>query len=287
MARHTKETHSTGLTEAVEAVLEMKGSKVQPMAPKRTIYNVYKEDAENRLLTNPLPDLYPPFPKKKFSVIYADPPWDYGGKMQFDKSGKLEHNADLSKRVFISAANFQYPTVKTTDLMRIPILDLAEEDCLLFMWATSPHLAQAISLGEAWGFKYRTVAFVWDKMNHNPGQYTLSNTELCLVFKRGKIPTPRGVRNQQQLIRAPRGKHSEKPVEVIEAITRMFPTQNKIELFARRPAKGWVVWGLDMVIQTNKAEDEKNKDEAKSTPEVKKPKGTRKTPAKKGQETLF
>jgi hypothetical protein len=42
-----------------------------------------------------------------------------------------------------------------------------------------------------------------------------------------------------------------------------------------------------MVIQTNKAEDKKNKDEAKSTPEVKKPKGTRKTPAKKGQETLF
>lgn len=230
-------------------------SNVESMARKKTIYGVYSEDAKTRLLSNPLPDLYPPFPRKKFSVIYADPPWDYGGKMQFDKSGKLEHNANLSKKVFISAANFQYPTVKTKDLMRIPISDIAEEDCLLFMWATSPHLAQAIELGEAWGFKYRTVAFVWDKMSHNPGQYTLSNTELCLVFKRGKIPTPRGSRNEQQLIRAPRSRHSEKPVEVLEAISRMFPTQNKIELFARRPAKGWSVWGLDLVMKANIKED--------------------------------
>jgi N6-adenosine-specific RNA methylase IME4 len=287
MARHTKETHSAGLEEAVKAVLASKGSSVQTMAPKKTFYDVYREDAEKRLLTNPLPDLYPPFPKKKFSVIYADPPWDYGGKMQFDKSGKLEHNGDLSKTVFISAANFQYPTVKTADLMRIPILDLAEEDCLLFMWATSPHLAQAIQLGEAWGFKYRTVAFVWDKMNHNPGQYTLSNTELCLVFKRGKIPTPRGARNEQQLIRAPRGKHSEKPVEVLEAITRMFPTQSKIELFARRPAKGWTVWGLDMVMKSNLEEDAKIKAEEKdSTKKMAKSK-TGKSKTKKNQETLF
>jgi N6-adenosine-specific RNA methylase IME4 len=133
------------------------------------------------------------------------------------------------------------------------------------MWATSPHLAQAIELGEAWGFQYRTVGFVWDKMNHNPGQYTLSNTELCLIFKRGKIPQPRGARNVQQLIRAPRGKHSEKPAEVLEAINRMFPTQDKIELFARRSAKGWTVWGLDMIIKSQDEEDKKNKKNLKSS----------------------
>ena len=59
--------------------------------------------------------------------------------------------------------------------MRIPIHEIAKDDCLLFMWTSNPHLAQAIELGEAWGFEYKTVAFVWDKMNHNPGQYTLSN----------------------------------------------------------------------------------------------------------------
>lgn len=56
------------------------------------------------------------------------------------------------------------------------------------MWVTNPHLAQGIELGRAWGFEYRTVAFVWDKMVHNPGQYTMSYCELCLVFKRGRIP---------------------------------------------------------------------------------------------------
>lgn len=114
------------------------------------------------------------------------------------------------------------------------------------MWVTNPHLAQGIQLGQAWGFEYRTVAFVWDKMNHNPGQYTLSNCELCLLFKKGKIPTPRGARNIQQLVRVQRGEHSVKPNEVRDNIVKMFPTQNKIELFARQKPIGWDVWGLDV-----------------------------------------
>ena len=83
-------------------------------------------------------------------------------------------------------------------------------------------------------------------MNHNPGQYTLSNCEICILFKRGKIPSPRGARNIQQLVRVPRGKHSEKPIEVLDRITKMFPTQDKIELFARKKVQGWDSWGLDV-----------------------------------------
>lgn len=216
----------------------------------KSIYSVYKKDAAERRLENELPEFYPNFPKRKFDIIYADPPWDYNGKMQFDRSGLTLENGDLSKNVFISSAVFKYPTVKTVDLKKIPILEIANEDCLLFMWTTSPHLAQALDLGKAWGFDYKTVAFVWDKLSHNPGQYTLSGTELCLVFKRGRIPKPRGTRNERQIIRSPRREHSQKPDEVIEAITRMFPTQDKIELFARRKFKGWNTWGLDMVMNS-------------------------------------
>jgi len=115
------------------------------------------------------------------------------------------------------------------------------------MWTTNPHLSQAVELGQAWRFEYKTVAFIWDKMNHNPGQYTLSNCELCLVFKRGRIPRPRGARNVQQLVRSPRKSHSEKPIEVIQAIEKMFPAQERIELFARRKTKGWSAWGLDVL----------------------------------------
>jgi len=216
------------------------------MLNKKTGYSVYNVEAKNRKKQNTLADLYPKLPDKKFDIIYADPPWDYNGKLQFDKSSTDVNNIDWSRKIFISSASFKYPTLKTSELMKLPVLDIAKDDCLLFLWTTNPHLEQALELGKAWGFEYRTVAFIWDKMNHNPGQYTLSNCELCLVFKHGKIPRPRGARNVQQLIKAPRKKHSEKPAEVMQAIEKMFPSQERIELFARRKTKGWSVWGLDV-----------------------------------------
>jgi len=212
-----------------------------------TGYAIYSKEAESRTQRNGMPALYPDFPDKEFDIIYADPPWDYNGKLQFDKSSKSADEIDLSRNIFISSASFKYPTLKIDELMKMPVQKIAKDDCLLFLWATNPHLAQAISLGQAWGFEYRTVAFVWDKMVHNPGKYTLSNCELCLVFKRGRIPQPRGARNIQQLIHSPRRAHSMKPDEVRDAIEKMFPTQQRIELFARRKSKTWTAWGLDVL----------------------------------------
>jgi len=209
-------------------------------------YRIYDAEQKRRTIRNDLPSMYPDLPNKRYDIIYADPPWDYGGKLQFDKSSKKDVNVDWQKDIFISAANFKYPTLKTEELKKIPIDKISKKDCLLFMWVTNPHLAQGIELGTIWGFEYKTVAFVWDKMNHNPGQYTMSYCELCLVFKKGRIPTPRGSRNEKQLIRTPRGIHSEKPIEVLQSIERMFPTQDRIELFARHKPKNWDVWGLDI-----------------------------------------
>lgn len=214
---------------------------------KITGYSIYNADVKKRTIHNTLAELYPSLPNKKYDVIYADPPWDYGGKLQFDKSSKGIDDLDPNKKIFISSACFKYPTLKTSELKKLQLNNIAKEDCLLFMWTTNPHLEQALDLGRAWGFEYRTVAFVWDKMNHNPGQYTLSNCELCLLFKKGRIPSPRGARNIQQLVRVPRGKHSEKPIEVLQGITKMFPTQDKIELFARNNNEGWDCWGLDIL----------------------------------------
>ena len=188
---------------------------------------------------------YPPLPNMKFSILYADPPWHYNGKLQFDKTATIEKNKGWSKDVFVSAANFKYPTIKTSDLKKLDINSIAENDSLLFMWTTNPHLQQAIELGVAWGFEYKTVAFVWNKMVHNPGQYTMSYCELCLLFKRGRIPRPRGARNIKQLINCPRKQHSQKPTEVAENIEKMFPAQKKIELFARVKRDGWYSWGLE------------------------------------------
>lgn len=219
----------------------------EQVTEKRTGYSIYSKDIEKRTKHNTLSELYPVLPSKKYDIIYADPPWDYGGKVQFDKSSKSVEELDPTKKIFVSSACFKYPTLKIPELKKLNVPSIASDNCLLFMWATNPHLKLAIELGEFWGFEYRTVAFVWDKMNHNPGQYTLSNCELCLLFKKGKIPSPRGARNIQQLVRVQRGKHSEKPIEVLHRIDKMFPSQNKIELFARTTNDNWDSWGLDIL----------------------------------------
>ncbi|PJG83089.1 MT-A70 family methyltransferase [Caviibacterium pharyngocola] len=211
-------------------------------------YSIYNVEAKKRKKLNPLEEIYPHLPERKYDIIYADPPWDYGGKMQFDKTSIKSENINFEKEIFISSANFKYPTLKLKELKELNVESIANDDCLLFMWTTGPHLGNAIALGESWGFEYKTVAFVWDKMIHNPGRYTLSQTEMCLVFKKknGRIPSPRGARNIRQLISIKRTAHSEKPKEVIEGITKMFPLQNKIELFARKNHVGWDNWGLEI-----------------------------------------
>ena len=211
-----------------------------------TSYTKYNKKVKEETKRNLLKNIFPPLPiGRKFAIVYADPPWHYNGKLQYDRSGNSKTNKGWSKDIFVSSAVFKYPTVKTDQLKQLEVSKIVESNSLLFMWTTNPHLAQAIELGEAWGFKYKTVAFVWNKMMHNPGQYTLSYCELCLLFKRGKIPTPRGARNIKQLINSPRTEHSVKPNIVAENIEKMFPQHARIELFARAHRQGWEAWGLE------------------------------------------
>ena len=177
---------------------------------------------------------------KKFAIIYADPPWHYNDRALVGKSGK-EYYADD-----------HYPTMKKAELEALPVGDIAADDCLLFMWAVSPKLDTAMDVGKAWGFKYATLAFVWYKKRSLIGRYTMGQCEFCLVFKKGKIPQPRGARNIRQFCEARIGNHSEKPFEIRDRIDAMFPTQEKIELFARRvgllpnPPR-WTLWGNEAV----------------------------------------
>ena len=212
--------------------------------------------AERRTVTPEVGGSIPPVPaqevdsvtnSKKYQIIYADPPWDYKGQKQHTGSGGPTSGGATS----------HYKCLKLWQLKALPVSDLAAKDCLLFMWVTSPHLDQGIDLLKSWGFQYCTVGFVWDKERVNPGFYTMSQHELCLIGKKGKIPQPRGARNVRQLVKSLRKKHSEKPHEVRERIVEMFPSQTKIELFARHKVSGWdshgdetdsdVVFDLDAV----------------------------------------
>ena len=171
-----------------------------------------------------------------YDIIYADPPWDYKGQSQHNGKGGKSSGGALS----------HYSTLTLQGLKELGIPSLCADDCLLFMWATSPHLDQAIELMKHWGFKWATVGFVWNKCRVNPGFYTMSQCELCLIGKKGRIPKPRGARNIRQLVNHPRMKHSKKPDEVRKRIEEMFPTQKKIELFARQKTEGWDVWGNEV-----------------------------------------
>ena len=116
-------------------------------------------------------------------------------------------------------------------LLRENLVKVADEDCLLFLWSSGNNLDATVLLGELWGFKYTTIAFIWDCMH----EYTHPSIfrESCyynLVFKRGRIPKPRGARNVRQWLQSS-GK-SGKPMDVLNRITTMFPEQNKIELFS-------------------------------------------------------
>ena len=176
-------------------------------------------------------------PDKKFQIIYADPPWEYE-RRQSGQGG------------WTNGAETHYPTVALDDLCKLNVASIAAEDCLLFMWAVSPLLDQAFVLGEAWGFRYVTVGFVWNKQQTVAGNYTMSSCELCLIFKCGKIPQPRGARTIYQLVSQPRKGHSEKPHEVRRRIDLMFPYQPKIELFARQSPCGWATWGNEPAPET-------------------------------------
>lgn len=84
---------------------------------------------------------------KKYNVIYADPPWRY------------------EQKSLQGAAENHYPTMNINDMCALPVGDLADKDCVLFLWATFPMLPEALKLIDAWGFQYKTVAFVWLKQN--------------------------------------------------------------------------------------------------------------------------
>ena len=131
-------------------------------------------------------------------------------------------------------------------IQEIKPADWTARDCLLFMWATWPHLDQAIALGHGWGFRYVHTPFVWDKQRVNPGYYTMTQTEPVLCFKRGRIPTPRGTRNERQLVIEARTTHSTKPRAVQDRIARMWPQARRLEMFARQPYAGWDAWGNEI-----------------------------------------
>lgn len=179
--------------------------------------------------TKRLPKPTPPAPKGKYNIIYADPPWDYWG-------GGYKNQSQY------------YDTMKWQEICKLPINDIADKNCILFMWATFPALEQGIEVIKSWGFRYSTAGFVWVKATKNMegfsfgcGYWTRANCEPCLIGIKGKIECKdHGI---SQIIYDPPREHSRKPDEVREKIVKLVGDLPRIELFAREKTNGWDVWG--------------------------------------------
>lgn len=137
------------------------------------------------------------------------------------------------------------------ELCVLPVSEIAEKDCVLFLWATFPQLKEALQPIKAWGFQYKTVAFVWLKTNRKAdtwfyglGFWTRGNAEICLLATKGH--PKRKAANIHQLIISPVEAHSKKPDAAREKITALMGDLPKIELFARKESPGWDIWGNEV-----------------------------------------
>jgi len=168
---------------------------------------------------------------KKYQIVYADPPWNYQDQ---GCQGTMANH---------------YKGMRLEDIKALPVKDITSEDAVLFLWATYPMLKEALEVISAWGFKYKTIAFQWVKLNKKNGKYffglgrwTRGNTEPCLLATKGH---PRRVNNAVfQIITSPLRKHSQKPEEARDKIVSLLGGGiTKIELFAREKIDGWDAWG--------------------------------------------
>lgn len=142
--------------------------------------------------------------------------------------------------------------MKTEDIKKLPIQNLADDSCHLYLWATNNHLKDAFEVMDAWGFEYKTI-ITWMKDRIGLGQYFRGNTEHCLFGRKGKMLPYKVDENNKRSqgvtgFTAPRKQHSQKPEEMREMIEKVsYP--DRIELFARESADGWDCWGDDESIK--------------------------------------
>jgi site-specific DNA-methyltransferase (adenine-specific) len=180
-------------------------------------------------------------PDKKYQIIYADPPWSYYNDMT------VMPDCTTVKGM----RRPPYPVMSSSDIKNLPIQKISEDDCILFIWTTDYHLEKCMEIVKCWGFEYKTVGFVWQKLNKqgNPvcfmGAYTMkSGVEICLIATKGKNAHKMVEKhNIRSLIQSPRLHHSKKPDEVRKRIEELVGNKSKIELFARDRFDGWDCWG--------------------------------------------
>ncbi|MCD6199290.1 MAG: DNA methyltransferase [Deltaproteobacteria bacterium] len=172
------------------------------------------------------------FPDKKYTIIYADPPWRYRNK---NTGGSL-----------VSGADHKYSTMSLDEICNLPIHKIRASNSVLFLWVTVPLLLEGFIVMDAWGFKYKTM-LTWVKTNRlGMGFWFRGQTEHLLLGVRGKVKAFRS--QEPNVIQCRPEKHSKKPDAFRALIERATADMGgeRIELFARQRTPGWDVWGNEV-----------------------------------------
>ena len=232
----------TGLNEAVEILRGKKGIRAQLCPSDRTILrkaaalkSELATQSRNKRLTMQasVSKGNLALPKAKYSVVLADPPWDYGMKNDRSASRVIPHD--------------QYPTMSIEELCAMPVELSLAKDAMLFLWCPASLLPDGLKLMESWGFDYLTN-WIWHKTSGKltcAGGTAIARHELVLVGKRrnGLITSGNAAR-ESSVFESAVTQHSAKPFTVHERIEKLYPdVKNRIELFCRIQRKGWEVWG--------------------------------------------
>ena len=183
-----------------------------------------------------------PFPDKKYSTIYADPPWKYG---VWGKNSGRGCRGDFSGRKDV-VAPLPYPTMTVDEISQMPIGGLTNKNCELYLWTTQRYLPIVFGVVSSWGFKY-CQTLIWCKKPRGTGQggvYCPTN-EFLILGRKGKMPKVRRVDSTWFEVKRPHNSHSTKPHffrELVESVS----DEPRIELFARQKTEGWDVWGNEV-----------------------------------------
>lgn len=178
--------------------------------------------------------------KKKYSIIYTDPPWQQG------KGGAK------AVRPNSSGKPLDYPTMTLAEIEELHKQFLSigtEEKHNVFMWCIDKYLCEADEFMKRLGYK-RHARIIWDKLNGPSPAFTVRfRTEyLVWYYKPGKIVMPRKEcrGKYSTIIREGSTVHSKKPIAAYEMLEDMFAAENKIELFARNTRDGWDCFGSEV-----------------------------------------
>ncbi|WP_417491857.1 MT-A70 family methyltransferase [Maricaulis sp.] len=184
---------------------------------------------------------FSPLPRRHYRLIVIDVPWHF--EVRDDETG-----GERSPQA-------HYQTMSDAQILGLPVGELAAPDCLIAMWATSPHLPLALRCLEAWGFKYGG-AFPWLKTHASGeparglGYIGRHCSEPVVIGYRGRLKACLAApldglidgRDMAPVIEARRREHSRKPDEFYDWILPNTAVP-RVDIFARQARPGFDVWG--------------------------------------------